>query len=129
MQKLCNCGYKTGKKNFKFCPLCGTKLTVLELEKDGTYKAERKACRVVDELCDSKKIYYYKESPINKEFVWIYKSKHDDVYFMGLHISKITPLELERIGKCAFRKNNACGHAITCKTCFACTGKLEEVIT
>lgn len=127
MQK-CNCGYETGKKNFNFCPLCGTKLTILKLEKDETYKAERKACRVVDEWCDSKKIYYYKESSFNKEYAWIYKYLHDDAYFMFLHISKIKPLELERIEKCVFRKNNECGHAVTCKGCSVCTGKLEETI-
>lgn len=42
--RKCNCGYEIAKKNFNFCPLCGTKLTALELEEDGTYKAERKAC-------------------------------------------------------------------------------------
>lgn len=128
MQKICNCGYETRKKNFNFCPLCGTKLTVLELEKDGTYKTERKACRIVDEWCDPKKIYYYKQSPFNKEYVWIYNSLHDDTFFMGLHISKVKPLSLDQIENCVFRENNECGHTDTCKSCSVCTGKLEEAI-
>ena len=30
--KICNCGYETEKSSFKFCPLCGKPLNILEME-------------------------------------------------------------------------------------------------
>jgi len=129
MKKICNCGYETEKKNFNFCPLCGNKLMILELEADGTYEAERKACRIIDhDWMNPNKIYYYKVSPIDKELVWIYKSPVSPHWIFGCHISKVKPLEVERIERCSFRKNDECGHMGSCKMCPVYKGDVDELI-
>ncbi len=93
MEKICNCGYETNKKSFKFCPLCGNKLITLEL--DGTYKADKNACRVInDDFISPDKIYYYKVSPTDKEWAWIYESLVSVHWILGCHISKVRPCEL-----------------------------------
>ncbi len=129
MEKICNCGYETNKKSFKFCPLCGNRLITLELEPDGTYKAERKACKVInDDWISPDKIYYYKVSPIDKELAWIYESPTSVHWILGCHISKVRPCELERIERCIFRKNNECGHMSTCKICSVYKGDIDDYI-
>lgn len=35
------------------------------------------------------KILYYKESPMDKEMVWIYETKESKIFVRGCHISKI----------------------------------------
>lgn len=121
--KICKCGYETEKNSFQFCPLCGKELTVLELEDDGTYKAKREACRVFDEWLDPNTIYYYKISPIDDTLVWIYTSPISKHWIIGCHISKIKPIEVERVERCALRKNGRCGYSGSCKMCLP---KLKE---
>lgn len=129
MEKICNCGYETNKKRFNFCPLCGNKLTTLELESDGTYKAERSACRVInDDWINPNRIYYYKVSLIDKELVWIYESLTSSHFIFGCHISKVVPLKLERIKRCALRENDECGHTSSCKICKVYRGEVQENI-
>ena len=129
MQKICNCGYETNKKSFIFCPLCGNKLVTLELEPDGTYKAERKACRVINgDMINPEKIYYYKVSSIDSELVWVYESPTSMHWIFGCHISKIRPYELEKIERCVFRENNKCGYASTCKRCPVYKGDIDDYI-
>lgn len=120
IMKVCKCGYETEKASFQFCPLCGKKLIVLELEDDGTYKAKREACRVFDEWLDPNTIYYYKISPIDDTFVWIYTSMTSKHFIIGCHISKIVPIEIER---CVFRRERQCGFTASCKKCLP---KLKE---
>ena len=101
----------------------------LELEPDGTYKAERSACRVInDDWINPNKIYYYKVSPIDKELVWIYESPVSPHWILGCHISKVRPLELDRIERCALRKNNECGHTSSCKMCPVYRGEISKYI-
>lgn len=38
---------------------------------------------------DNCKILYYKESPMDKEMVWIYETKESKRFVCGCHISKI----------------------------------------
>ena len=121
--KICKCGYETEKTSFQFCPLCGKQLTVLELEDDGTYKAKREACRVINGWLDPNKIYYYKISPIDDTLVWIYTSPTSKHFISGGHISKIKPLDIERVERCVFRKDGECGHMGSCKMCLP---KLKE---
>lgn len=117
--KICKCGYKTEKTSFQFCPLCGNLLNTLELEEDGTYKSKREACRVFDGWLDPNTIYYYKVSPIDDTLVWIYTSPISKHFIVGCHISKIRPLEIDKVTMCSFRKcnNNKCGGLATCRLC------------
>ena len=115
--KICKCGYETEKTSFQFCPLCGKQLIVLELEDDGTYKAKREACRVLDGWLDSNAIYYYKISPIDDTLAWIYTSPISKHWIIGCHISKIKPIDVERVERCTLRKNGKCGYASSCEMC------------
>ena len=123
MQKICKCGYETEKESFQFCPLCGKPLNTLELEEDGTYKAKRDACRVFDGWLDPNTIYYYKTSPIDDTLAWIYTSPISKHFIVGCHISKIRPLEIDRVEMCSFRKDGKCGRTGSCEMCLP---KLKE---
>lgn len=121
--KICKCGYETEKASFQFCTLCGKPLNTLELEEDGTYKAKREAYRVFDGWLDPNTIYYYKISPIDDTLVWVYTSPTSKHFIVGCHISKIKPLDIERVERCVFRKNGICGYAGSFKMCLP---KLNE---
>ena len=116
--KKCNCGFETENEEFNFCPLCGKDLIILELESDGTYKANRYACRILDDRFESNIIYYFKTSPINP-MCWIYETMSSERYVYGCHYSKVLPLELEAVQRCVLRVDGKCGKTTTCKTCYS----------
>ena len=120
-EKNCkHCNFNTMKSAYKYCPICGEKLFELEMEEDGTYKAERKPCRIInDDWVDDSIIYYYKVSPIDSELAWVYENKDDKHWKFGCHISHVKSLEQEQIERCVLRKNNECGHSSSCKLCKA----------
>ena len=116
LRKRCDCKFETFKKDYKFCPLCGNKLT--ELEEDMTIKAERKPCKVLnDEFADPTRIYYGKISPMDNTRVFIYTDKSSTHFILGCHISKVKFIDEQRMEKCTFRKDDECGHYSTCSIC------------
>ncbi len=77
-------------------------LNELIIEEDGTIWTgrERKPCLLRQDdfftnLLDNCKILYYKESPMDKETVWIYETKESKSFVRGCHISKIITGENE----------------------------------
>ena len=116
--KICNCGYETEKTSFKFCPLCGKPLNILEMESDGTYKAEREACRVINDWLSPNTIFYFKRSPIDNTLVWIYETPTSNHFILGCHISKVKPLKLENVERCVLRKDGICGKSASCSLCY-----------
>lgn len=44
---------------------------------------------------DNCKIFYYKESPMDKEMIWIYETKESKRFVRGCHISNIITDENE----------------------------------
>lgn len=102
---------------------------ILELEADGTYEAERKACRIINyDWMNPNEIYYYKVSPIDKELVWIYKSPVSAHWILGCHISRLDQWNLERIERCSFRKNDECECVRSHKMCPVYKGDMNDLI-
>lgn len=77
-------------------------LDELVIEEDGTIwtDREKKPCLLKQDdfftnPVDNCKVLYYKESPMDKEMVWIYETKESKSFVRGCHISKIITDENE----------------------------------
>lgn len=77
-------------------------LNELVIEEDGTIWTgrEKKPCLLkqdnfITNPLDNCKILYYKENPMDKEMVWIYKTKESKRFVHGCHISNIITDENE----------------------------------
>lgn len=77
-------------------------LNELVIEEDGTIWTgrEKKPCLLKQDdfftsPLDNCKIFYYKESPMDKEMIWIYETKKSRKFVRGCHISNIITDENE----------------------------------
>lgn len=91
--KICTWGYNTTRMGYIYCPYCGKELSKLTLCQDGTYEGELKPCFSTTDSLSKGKVYYYRVSLIDPQFVYIYNNRQSTHFVLDTNIKNIIPIQ------------------------------------